>query len=283
VQPRRKLDVVHNTFYLPHGLAGYPGARRVVTVHDMIPELLPDTRRRIDFLTLKKRYVKSADHVICVSEATKRDLVSTYGDIDTPITVVHHGVDPLFRQGAPKPEGLPDRYVLFVGNRSQYKDANVLMRAFALVAADEPTLSLLFVGGGQMTGPELAELRYLGIADRTRQISLPDQEMPGAYGGAEILVFPSRFEGFGLPAVEAMACGTPTILARATSLPEVGGEAALYFTPGDDRELAVVMEKLLFDDAARAHLRAAGLERASLFTWPKSAEETAEVYRSALA
>jgi len=282
VQPRRRLDVVHNTFYLPHGLAGYPGAKRVVTVHDMIPELLPKTRRRLDFVTLKKRYVQSADHVICVSEATRQDLVSTYGEVQAPISVVHHGVDPEFRPGALKPDGLPEEYVLFVGNRSQYKDASVLMRAFSLVADAHPALSLVFVGGGPFTGQELSELRYLGIASRTQQVSLVDQAMPGAYGAAAVCVFPSRFEGFGLPALESMACGTPTILARATSLPEVGGDAAWYFTPGDDHDLAGLLDRFLSDPSAQEAMREAGLVRSRQFSWRKAAQETAAVYRSTL-
>jgi glycosyltransferase involved in cell wall biosynthesis len=280
LRPRTKVDVVHNTFYLPHGLAGYPGARRVVTVHDMIPELLPKTRRRLDFLTLKKRYVMTADHVICVSRSTRDDLLKTYGPIMAPITVVHHGVDPVFQPGSPAIAGLPQRYVLFVGNRGGYKDATVLTRAFATIAKQEPDLALMFVGGGAFTSDERAELAGLGIASRVDQISLADHDMPGAYGNALICVFPSRFEGFGLPALESMACGTPTVLARATSLPEVGADAALYFTPGDPNELAAVMSELLKDDHARQELRAAGLERARQFTWRKSAEQTAEVYHS---
>jgi glycosyltransferase involved in cell wall biosynthesis len=105
-RPSTSVDVLHSTFYLPHGLAGYPGARRIVTVHDMIPELLPKTRRRLDFITLKRRYVMSADHLICVSEATRQDLLRCYGPIPAPITVVHHGVDPAFQPGMPRWEAL---------------------------------------------------------------------------------------------------------------------------------------------------------------------------------
>jgi len=282
VQPRRRLDIVHNTFYLPHGLASYPGAKRIVTVHDMIPELMPQTRRRLDLLTLKKRYVKHADHVICVSEATRRDLLDTYGSLDVPVSVVHHGVDPLFRPDQPRHPGLPQRYVLFVGNRSQYKDADVLMRAFAEVAHHDPDLALLFVGGGAFSSEENRVLRGLGVSGRTVQVSLPDAAMPAAYSNALMCVFPSRFEGFGLPALEAMACGTPTVLARGTSLPEVGGTAAAYFTPGSIDDLAQEMERMLLDEHLRDAHRQAGIERATLFTWRKSAQETVTAYRSAL-
>ena len=201
IQPRKGNDIVHNTFYLPHGLSGYPGAKRVVTVHDMIPELMPQTRRRLDFLTLKRRYVRTADHVICVSESTRQDMLRTYGPISAPVTVVHHGVDPLFRPDMSPVAGLPEHYVLFVGNRSQYKDANVLIEAFSRAARHEPDLVLLFVGGGPFTGPEHRDLRRLGITERTVQMSLADDAMPAAYSNALLCVFPSRFEGLGLPAL----------------------------------------------------------------------------------
>ncbi|HBJ73696.1 MAG TPA: hypothetical protein DDY88_08355 [Actinobacteria bacterium] len=281
-RPRVDVDVVHSTFYLPRGLSGYPGAKRVVTIHDMIPERMPKTRRRLDFITRKQRYVELADHVICVSAATQADLMSTYGKIEGEVSVVHHGVDPIFKPGAARWEDLPEKYVLFVGNRGQYKDANVLLRAFAEVASEFSDLVLLFVGGGRFTSAETQLIRQLGIQERVRQRSLPDAEMSAAYGNAELCVFPSRFEGFGLPALESMACGTPTVLASASSLPEVGGEGAVYFEPGHVNELTRVMRELLSDEQLRYELAARGLLRASQFSWEKSARETAAVYDSLL-
>ncbi len=282
LMPRPGNDIVHNTFYLPHGLSGYPGAKRVITVYDMIPERLPQTRRRLDLLTLKHRYVMNADHVICISDATKADLLATYGDIDVPISVVHLGVDARFRPGVPRFTTLPDNYILFVGNRGQYKDAEVLLRAFSELAKAHPDITLLFVGGGSFTAAEERQLAERGIVDRVEQLALTDDAMPAAYGNALMTVFPSRFEGFGLPALESMACGVPTILARATSLPEVGGNAAVYFTPGVVHELVEVISMLLTDPSARSQRSSAGIERASAFTWHKCAQETADVYSAVL-
>jgi glycosyltransferase involved in cell wall biosynthesis len=281
-RPSVHVDVVHNTFYLPHGLAGYPKAKRVVTIHDMIPERMPKTRRRLDFITRKHRYVELADHVICVSAATRDDLLRTYPSVTAPITVVHHGVDPVFTPGAPRWADLPADYVLFVGNRSQYKDAAVLLRAFSTIARDYPDLTLLFIGGGRFTRAETALIRELALQPRVQQRTVPDAEMSAAYGNARMCVFPSRFEGFGLPALEAMACGTPTVLARATSLPEVGGEAAAYFEPGHAAELATIMRSILDDVHEAARLSAAGVARATQFSWGRSASETAAVYESTL-
>ncbi len=282
VQPRRGLDVVHNTFYLPNGLASYPGARRVVTVHDMIPEMMPHTRRRLDFLTLKKRYVTNADHVICVSEATRSDLESIYGPLRMPVSVIHHGVDSRFSSDAPALSGIRSPYVLFVGQRGHYKDAAVLMRAFANIANEHPDMTLLFVGGGAFTATERSHLRTLGIDDKTLQTTLADIHMPSVYAHATAFVFPSRFEGFGIPVLEAFACGTPAILARSTSLPEVGGDAALYFEPGDANDLAEHLSRVVSDDHLRRQLSQRGRQRAHMFTWKKAAEKTAEVYREVI-
>ena len=276
-------DIVHNTFYLPHGLTPVGSARRIVTVHDMIPELMPQTRRRLDWLTLKKRYVQSADHIICVSEATKQDLLKVYGIAHAPITVVHHGVDSRFRPGVSRAGFLPDRYVLFVGHRSHYKDAVVLFRAFARLAQEDERLQLLCVGGDGLNPREVALLTELGIRERVSQRHLPDDLMVSAYVHAQLFVFPSHFEGFGLPALEAMACGTPVVLARATSLPEVGGDCAAYFEPGDDRELAMVMRELLDDTGRREEMSRLGIARAAECTWERAAARTADVYRTALA
>jgi len=277
VSVKTDCDVVHNTFYLPHGLAPTRGVRRVVTIHDMIPELRPDTRRRLDLLTLKRRYVEKADHVICVSESTRHDLLRVYGSIKAPISVVHHGVDPAFQPGMARLEGLPERYVLFVGNRGQYKDADVLFQAFALLRQAEG-VELLCVGGGEFSRAERQRLEGLGISARVHQMQLSDGGMASAYANAEAFVFPSHFEGFGLPALEAMASGTATILASSSSLPEVGGDAALYFDAGNAAALADVLDSVLANNELRRDLAERGVVRASRFTWRATAAQTAAVY-----
>jgi len=279
---RADVDVVHNTFYLPHGLIGYKGSKRVVTIHDMIPEMLPKTRRRLDLLTMKGKYIREADHIICVSAATRGDLLRLYPDVTAPISVVHHGVDPIFTPGVSRWSDLPERYVLFVGNRGQYKDAKILLKAFSRFTIENPDTTLLFVGGGHFTSQEKTLMRTLGISAKTQHRMLPDAEMSSAYGNALFTVFPSRFEGFGLPALESMACGTPTILADATSLPEVGGNAAEYFRAGDSEDLARAMLSLAADPLRQQDLATLGINRAATFSWERCAAETSEVYRQTI-
>lgn len=276
---RGPADVVHSSFYLPRMHQDYLGAKRVVTIHDMIPELFPSTRRRLDFMTIKHAYVRQADHVICVSESTKRDLLTIYSDIDTPISVVHSGVGAeYFPDQDPLPQ-LPTEYLIHVGARVQYKDSPTLLKAFPEISREFPSLHLVLVGGGEISSTEAELIRSGGISHRVTQISLPDALMPRAYANAQALVFPSRYEGFGLPVLEAMASGIPAVLCDSSALPEVGGDAAMYFRVGDHADLARTVIETLSDQSLRMKMIHKGRERASSFTWSESARRTAEVYR----
>lgn len=272
-------DIVHSTFYLPRMLKDYPQAKRVVTVYDMIPEIFPQSRRRLDFLTSKHEYVRSADHVVCISHSTKRDLLRIYDDITAPVTVVHLGVGPEFHPNPPTDPSLPEHFIIHVGNRADYKDGPTLLRAFARIARDHRDLQLVLAGGGPLTSDEQSLIVSLGLQTRVTQTTVPESEMPSAYAQARMCVFPSTYEGFGLPAVEAMACGTPVILCESSSLPEIGGDAAVYFAPGDDAALSERMRELLDDPALAERKAKEGIDQAAQFTWQRTAEQMADVYR----
>lgn len=277
---RGPADVVHSSFYLPRMHQDYPGSKRIVTVHDMIPELFPNTRRRLDFMTIKHTYVEQADHVICVSESTRRDLLMIYPDIQTPVTVVHSGVGGEFTPGLPPLPQLPSTYLIHVGARTQYKDALTLLRGFPIISRAFPELHLVLVGGGELTKEEREIIESTRTRDRVVQISLPDDAMPNAYANARALVFPSRYEGFGLPVLEAMASGTPVILCDSSALPEVGGSAASYFKVGDATDLASQVCGVLEDPSLQDKMRHEGVLRAREFSWARAARQTVEVYHS---
>lgn len=282
---RGQVDILHSTFYLNTRMRDYPSARHVVTVHDMIPEIFPGTRMRLKHLTNKHRYALEADQIICVSEATKADLMRIYHDIQTPIAVVHSGVSAEFNTHhgeRSRPNWLPDRYVLFVGKRSGYKDVATLVTAFGRLAPEYPDLTLVLAGGGPLTRQELQQLGELGIRDRVLQHTVAEGDMPAVYAHALVFVFPSRYEGFGLPALEAMACGTPTLLCRASALPEIGGAAARYFEPGDDATLAALIDTVVMNDHVQQSMHQEGLARAAQFTWERTATGVAEAYAQAL-
>jgi glycosyltransferase involved in cell wall biosynthesis len=259
---RLRPDLAHFQHALPLRRTG----KAVVTIHDLSFEETGTTMGRLDRLTFRTvvpRAARGADHVLSVSERTKRDIVARYGVPGEKITVTPNGVDPAFVPG-----GVHDGYVLFVGAIQARKDPLAALGAAAAVG-----LPLLVVGPEKDT--ELARTLRDGGADLRGYVS--KHELADLYRGAALLMLPSRFEGFGLPVLEAMACGAPVVAADEPALREVGGDAAVYAEGGD---FAGAARRALAD---RERLSAAGIERAKLFSWAETARRTAEVYRQVLA
>jgi len=278
---KSKADLIHHTYYRADYLHSKLTLPTAVTIYDMTPELFPDLFPTGNPHQLKREYVRRATVVFCISENTRRDLLRLYGSIESPTVVTHLGVGGRFLPGAARPAWCPRSYLLFVGNRGGYKDFRLVLEAFAGLPPQQSGISLLAIGGGRFTEDEGGLISRWGLGNRVLQRAASDAEMPGIYGGAEAFVFPSRYEGFGLPALEAMACGAPTVLANSSSLPEVGGDAVLYFPPEDASALAAQLGRLLTDGELRRHLSKQGLERARHFTWRRTAAGTASAYRAA--
>jgi glycosyltransferase involved in cell wall biosynthesis len=274
---RAAPDVWHRTFY--------GSSRRrtdvptVVTVHDMTPELLGADAVRSDAHVGKRAAVAAADHVICVSAVTRADLLRLWPELDpAKVSVVPLGVGGVFSP-ASDASGF-DRVVVHVGPRAGYKNWGLLVRAVADIPRDDRP-RLLCVGGGHLTAAErqLAHGAGLEAAD-IGQVDADDAGLVALYRRALAVVVPSTHEGFGLPALEAMASGCPVVLANAGALPEVGGAAALYAEPDDDAAVASHLQRLGSDLAWRATVVAAQRARAAEFSWARTAQATAAVYRS---
>lgn len=276
--PWRRIDLIHPTWHHPDRRPPITGPPMVVTVVDMIPELLPELFPSGNPHFAKEAYVRQASAILCISESTRRDLLQVYGPLDADVEVVHLAAGSGFAPGQTYPRPLGADYVLFVGSRGSYKDFGVAAEAFAAMRGELPGLELVAVGGGELTEDERANLRRLSIDGSVRRIDATDAELPGLYCGARAFVFPSRYEGFGLPTLEAMACGAPVILADSSSHPEVGGDAALYFAPGDAAALGAQLLRVLTDSELRRRLVALGLERSGGFTWRQTAIRTRDVY-----
>jgi glycosyltransferase involved in cell wall biosynthesis len=274
----RRLDPA--VAHFQHALPLRCPCRAVVTVHDLSFERDPglmSLRDRLVFRTAVPRAARRADRVLAVSERTKRDLIELYDVPHERIVVTPNGVDPAFTPNGPREDGAP--YALVVGTIQARKDPESAIKALALM--DDSSLRLVFAGpdkGGRASAER--EARGAGLAGRVEfRGHVPQDELAALYRGAACLVFPSRYEGFGLPVLEAMASGTPVVATTAGALPEVAGEAAILVEERNAAALAGGIERALAD---HDRLAAAGLERASHFSWAETARLTVDVYRDLL-
>jgi glycosyltransferase involved in cell wall biosynthesis len=259
----------------------------VPTVHDLAFLRLPDTVQHETLDNLRRHLpgvLHEADALIAVSDATAADLATLAGVTPRRVHVIHEGVDPAFTAGdAAQPAGLPPRYLLFVSTLEPRKNVVNLLEAFALAAAGGYPGDLVLVGRwGWRTEAAQEALERSPVRDRIHHLDYLDRKaLSSVMRHAEALVFPSLLEGFGLPVVEAMACGIPVIVSRATSLPEVAGDAALYIDPSNPADIAAAVIRLAEDPLLAASLAAAGRERAARFSWDETARASAAVLRRA--
>jgi glycosyltransferase involved in cell wall biosynthesis len=251
----------------------------IVTIHDLSFERDPTLMARRDrffFRTMVPRSARRADRVLTVSERTKHDLVELYGLDEAKVVVTPNGVDARFRPNGER--NGRDPYLLFVGALQPRKDPVTAIEALALV---DSGLRLVLVGpdkgAGRQAREAVARLRLTSRVEFAGHVQMDELAM--LYRDAEVLVFPSRYEGFGLPVVEAMASGTPVVATAAGAVPEVAGDAAILVDPGDPVALAGGIERALAD---RERLVRAGLERAKRYTWAETARRTLDIYRDLL-
>lgn len=278
---RSQADIVHYTYYSRRFLGAPKGVLRVITIYDMIPELFSGTEGFTATHLAKREYVKSCDLVICISESTRRDMVEVYGDIARSTVVVPLAVQRDFRPGLPRISGLPSEYLLYVGKRDGYKDFSLLPDALELLR-DEGFDVPLVVVGVPLSSAEKADLQRRRLQHSVIRVSLDDEQLRRAYANSSVLVQTSRYEGFGLTPLEGMASGVPVVVARTSAMPEVGGDVARYFEPGDAVSLSAAISDTLSDERRRVDTIDRGLERASRFSAEKMAERTAAAYLSVL-
>lgn len=275
-------DIFHPTYFNPYFLAELRGKPFVLTVYDMIHELFPgnfSSPREKLMSSWKRALAERAARIITISETTRKDLVRLYG-LDPEKIIPIHLANSLEPGSAERPENFPFQpgFLLFVGERAGYKNFAGMCRGLAPLLAAE-NIPLVCAGGGDFSPAEEALFRELGIK-RITCLRAGDGELAWLYGNAAALVLPSLYEGFGIPVLEAFACRCPAILAGAGSLPEVGGDAALYFDPADAAGLRLAAARVLGDPALREDLRRRGAERLKLFSWDLTAGKTMRVYRA---
>ncbi len=291
---RERLDLLHGTVNVNPALTP---CSTVVTVHDLsfmrYPQAFPPMQRAY-LQSQVRRSTRAARRVIAVSYATRQDVVELFGVAPERIDVVHNGVDGSF---CPAPaaeveafrrrQGLPERYILHLGTLEPRKNLVRLVQAFAQVKAldtGQPSVKLILAGGkGWSYDAIFAEVSRLGLQ---QEVILPgyitDEELVWWYRAAAVFAYPSLLEGFGLPVLEAMACGAPTVTSNLSSLPEVAGDAALLVDPTSMDALADALLRLMADAGLANDLRARGQAQAARFPWSRTAQQTAAVYRRAL-
>lgn len=280
-------ELFHATEHLLLPLRHIPS---VLTVHDLIFRHLPDHHKVLNrwYLNITMPlYCRRATRIIAVSECTKQDLISAYGLPSDKVTVIYEAAAPHFRPQLPghvasvrSRYDLPERYLIFVGTIEARKNLSTLLSGFEALHAEGLTDGLVIVGRrGWLYGDFFSALeRSPARGGVVFPGYIPDEDLPAVYAGAQALVFPSLYEGFGLPVLEAMACETPVVASNASSVPEVGGDSALYFDPRDCEAMVATTRRVLSEPGLAEDLRRRGREQAACFSWERAAQETEAVY-----
>jgi len=270
--------------------------KNVITIHDLAHIHFPDSTEKASLSYLKNRLpevAQKSDFLIAVSEATKKDIVEYLGVSESKLKMIHLGVDESFRpikDSALKASvrlhyGLPERFILYLGTIEPRKNVGGLIRAYARLCEEKnPEHSLVIAGGTGWKSKGLTALvKNLGVERRVHFTGYVDEgDLPILYNLADLFAFPSLYEGFGLPVLEAMACGVPVVTSNVSSLPEVAGDAAVLVDPHSIDHIADGMRRLLSDNVMRESCTEKGLERAKLFTWEKCAKETIAVFEEVM-
>lgn len=286
-----RRDIYHYPSFDPpiHG-----GGLMVVTCHDLEPLIMPHlfARKITCYYRLFSLRLRQANMVICISENTARDVVEILGVDKSRIKVIYHGVEERFRP-LDRSENflelrrrfhLPEDFVLYVGNTMPHKNLDSLIQAMAIVWARFPSVHLVIAGARDKYRPQV--MRTIEKFRFTKKVifldKVPEKDLPFLYNMAKVFAFPSFYEGFGLPVLEAMACGTPVVSANASSLPEVVGGGGVLVDPANIEGFAEAITKILDDKDEAKRLSQAAIIQAARFTWKQCATQHLEVYRELL-
>lgn len=275
-----KYDIYHPTYYSCL-VKKRKDIKTVITVYDMIHELyLGGGNQFSSGIVIKKQSIINADHLICISKSTKRDLQKIYDIEDDRISVIYLGA-PLAMQGL-KTYNIPYKpYILYVGKRGFYKNFSTLLNAFynAKINMD---FDLLCFGGEEFSKEEMSEFKKMKLESSIKYVEGPDDIMQLYYENAHVFVYPSIYEGFGLPVLEAMAFGCPVIASNTSSITEIADNAAMLFSPEDVEGLSGCIKKMIGDKSMRQDYIEKGKKRCMDFSWEKTADETLMAYRKVL-
>ena len=250
----------------------------IITMHDLIPEIVNRDRQQE---IARRRMLDCVDHVLCVSDSTRRDLCAYYQFPKEKTTVIYHGA--IEKTGQRECLLVQDKkYILYVGRRNAYKHFNWFVKALSPYLKTHPDLRLVCTGP-DFSSDEIETQKALGIHSQVIHYFAPAEEMSSLYAHAEVFVYPSVYEGFGIPILDAFSAGCPVLLSNKSCFPEVAGDAAHYFDPEVEEDFVDKLSQILENRTLRSSLVTRGYERVRRFSWKKAADETASVYRQVVA
>lgn len=283
LKTRCDVDIFHETYY---SLQDYcpRSAKRIVTVYDMVHERLPEYfQRKDDTPQVKAHAVKRADHVVCISENTRRDMIELLGVPEEKTSVIHLGYSLTAKASGGRPIVRGKPYILYVGHRNGFRNVTRLLRAYSSSPILRSNFSLVFFGGGVFSAAEDDAIKALSLLPGdVMQISGGDDILASLYLNAAAFVYPSLYEGFGIPPLEAMAFGCPVVCSNTSSLPEVVGDAAELFDPVDESDMRKALERVISSPERANFLIERGRDRCKQFSWEKCAMDTLNVYEKVL-
>jgi glycosyltransferase involved in cell wall biosynthesis len=280
-----KYDIFHPTYYNPYFI-DYIGKKPfILTIFDMIHEIYATTYFQEDTITSKqKKYlVEKAKRIIAISESTKNDIIKIYKINPDIIDVVYLGCSIDFRESIKCPDGLINKkYLLFVGNRGLYKNFNMFVRSIAPLLKKYEDINVVCIGGGSFTKEECLELDKYGVSNKFIQKLVFEEELISYYHNAIAFIYPSLYEGFGIPLLEAFSSGCPVIASDIPVFREVAGNAVLYFNPEIKQDLTEQIEKILNSTILQGEYTKLGYEQIKKYSWNTTAKMTEEVYLKAI-
>jgi glycosyltransferase involved in cell wall biosynthesis len=277
----KNFDICHPTYYSTEILRYVKNKPVVITVHDMIYELFPEYFPDDPFPAYKKDLIKIAHKIIANSENTKRDLIKIHNVPADKIEVIYLGCSFNKRDlDIKKNMHLPEEYILFVGERKNYKNFIFFMNSIAPLTKKHKNMEVICTGNKDFSDSERALIDSLNLSKRVSHYSVSDDLLIELYKKATVFVFPSLYEGFGIPILEAFSAGCPVACSNKGSLPEVAGDAAVFFDPKDEDSICYAVDQLISDKAFRNGLINKGYERLRNFSWKETAHRTKKLYMS---
>lgn len=276
----KNYDIFHPTYYDSYFLNLNIKTPFVITVYDMIHEIYGDSFFANNKTTtiLKRKLCEKADGIIAISEKTKEDIINYFNINPDKIKVIYLGSN---LNKNIKDIKLPKKYILFTGGRKGYKNFDLFLKSISKILIEDKDLYLVCTGES-FTNKEIENMKKLKIENKVHQILANDDEMYTIYYNAECFVFPSLYEGFGIPILEAFEAGTPLVLSNTSCFPEIAGDAGEYFDPINEKSIETAIKNVLYDPIQKMKLIKNGKERLKKFNWDKTSKETLEFYESIL-